>query len=285
MSESITTERSKILLLGDSLTQTAWNGWGGGLASRYQRRADVLNRGMSGYNTRWWVKYAETSGIWNEASSTSVKLITIFFGANDASLAKENPHHHVPLEEYSQNLKTLVEQSRKSYPAAKILLITPPPVHHEQRFAFQKQRYKEKATGILERTNENTGQYADACKDVAKETNIPYLDLYTLMQEGNDRDFGKYFYDGLHFNKEGHDFVLKHLLEAIEAHYPNLYVSPDPITGQENNSGSKCHGIKSSGPYHDQIDHKDYEKAFETTKELKDEPPFKRSKTEAELSN
>jgi lysophospholipase L1-like esterase len=89
-----TSQRPKILLLGDSLTQTSFDGWGGGLAHRYQRRADVLNRGMSGYNTRWYLQYGKDSGVWEE--SGNVALITIWFGANDASLVKENPHHHVP---------------------------------------------------------------------------------------------------------------------------------------------------------------------------------------------
>lgn len=87
-------KRPKILLLGDSLTQTSFEGWGSGLAQRYQRRADVLNRGMSGYNTRWFLEYAKDNGIWEELGV--VRLITIWFGANDASLEKHNPHHFVP---------------------------------------------------------------------------------------------------------------------------------------------------------------------------------------------
>jgi lysophospholipase L1-like esterase len=275
--QEMPTERPKILLLGDSLTQTSWDGWGGGLAHRYQRRADVLNRGTSGYNTRWYMKYAETSGVWEETSSpSSVKLVMIFFGANDASLAQENPRHYVPLEEYAQNLKALLDLSQKSYPAAKVLFITPPPVHHGQRLEFQVQRYKEKATGVLERTLENAGKYADACMTVAKENSIPCLDLYNIMKGEKGNDFGKYFYDGLHFNKVGHDFVLKHLLEALEKNFPSISVTPDPITGQENNSGSKCEGMPSSGPYHDQIDHTSCEKAFVA----EDEPSAKRAETE-----
>ena len=172
-------ERPKLLLLGDSLTQTSMEGWGGGLAHRYQRRADVLNRGMSGYNTRWYIEYAQHSGIWYEPGK--IALTTIFFGANDASLADQNPHHHVPLDEYQANLKVLVAKTQESFPESQILLITPPPVHHEQRLIFQKQRYGDKATGILERTMESAGKYAEACKAVAKELDLHVLDLYTTM--------------------------------------------------------------------------------------------------------
>ncbi|KAH8051262.1 hypothetical protein JL721_11161 [Aureococcus anophagefferens] len=48
-------ERPAIVLLGDSLTQYGFGpeGWASRLAHRYQRRADVLNRGYSGYTSRW----------------------------------------------------------------------------------------------------------------------------------------------------------------------------------------------------------------------------------------
>jgi hypothetical protein len=115
----------------------------------------------------------------------------------------------------------------------------------------------------LERTNETAGTYAAACQAVAKESNdLPCLDLYTAMMKGGGDDFGKFFYDGLHFSKEGHAFVLDKLLDAIQTHFPDLAVTPDPITGQENNSGSKCNGIPTSGPYHDHIDHTCWETAF-----------------------
>jgi isoamyl acetate esterase len=259
-SMSAALERSKILLLGDSLTQTSMEGWGGGLAHRYQRRADVVNRGMSGYNTRWYLQYAKQSGIWYEPGN--IALTTIFFGANDASLEKENPHHHVPLEEYKANLAEIVAKTQESFPESRILLITPPPIHHGQRILFQVERYGDKATGVLERTLESAGLYAEACKSVASNLQVPVLDMYTLMVNAVD-DFGQFFYDGLHFNQAGHDMFLHHLLHAIESNFPTLHVEPDPVTGQPNNSGSTCSGIPSSGPYHDQIDSTKPEEAFQ----------------------
>ena len=47
--------RPRIALYGDSLTQFSFDvrGWGAMMAHSYQRRADIINRGFSGYNTRW----------------------------------------------------------------------------------------------------------------------------------------------------------------------------------------------------------------------------------------
>lgn len=49
------TTMKRIILFGDSITQQGFNngGWAARLASRYVRRADVYNRGLSGYNTVW----------------------------------------------------------------------------------------------------------------------------------------------------------------------------------------------------------------------------------------
>jgi lysophospholipase L1-like esterase len=47
--------RPRIILLGDSLTQQGYydGGWGANIARIYQRHADVILRGYSGYTTRW----------------------------------------------------------------------------------------------------------------------------------------------------------------------------------------------------------------------------------------
>ena len=258
--------RQKILLLGDSLTQLCFEGWGSDLADVYQRRADVLNRGMSGYNSRWYLRYAEDNGIWSEPGEVS--LVTIFFGANDAAKQECEPIVHVPLEEYKRNIEQIVVKAGESYPGAKVLIISPPPVHPEQRLAYQKKRYGDKATGVLERTSEIAGTYAATCRKVAEEKKVACLDLFTAMRtaEGNtdEDDIGRFFYDGLHFSKTGHKFVFDALLNSIRTNFPTLEVRPCPNTGSFNNSSSTCDGIQNSGPYHDIIKTKrKWQDAFE----------------------
>lgn len=257
-----TPERPKILLFGDSLTQTSFEGWGAVLADRYQRRADVLNRGLSGYNTRWALRYAQDYGVWEEPGK--VALVTLFFGANDAALVDRDPSKYVPVAEYKANLLKLIDLTRQSYPAAKILLLAPPPVHEGQRLAFQKRRYGDKATGVPERTSENTENYAVACMEAANEKNVPCLDLFheMLKDGGGEEGIGKYLSDGLHFGPRGHHYVLDQVLAAIKTHFPNLAVHPDSKTGQPNNIASSCQDLPSSGPYHDEINYKEWEKAF-----------------------
>jgi hypothetical protein len=122
---------------------------------------------------------------------------------------------------------------------------------HEQRLQFQKQRYRNLATGRLERTTEHTRLYAEACSAAAKEMNVPCLDLFHAMLQVSD--YSRFLCDGLHFSAAGHDFVAEQMLQAIREHFPELVVTPCPETGQWNNSGSKCPALPSLGPHHDLV--------------------------------
>lgn len=259
--------RQKILMLGDSLTQLCFEGpegWGRDLANRYQRRADVLNRGMSGYNTRWFLRYAKDYDLWNEPGK--VVLVTIWFGANDAATLAQN----VPLDEYQTNLETMIDKAKESYPEAKILLIAPPPVALDQRNEYLQKQFGDKAKDMAVRTSEVTGKYAAKCVQVAKTKEIPCLDMFTEMITAEDKkddkpvDVSSYFWDGLHFSETGHKFVSTAVSKAIHTHFPTLEVRPCSITGQYNNSSSLCDDLENSGPYHDSIKSKrTWQEAFD----------------------
>lgn len=51
---AVTALRPVIVLLGDSITETASleGGWGQLLSKDYIRKADIINRGYGGYNSR-----------------------------------------------------------------------------------------------------------------------------------------------------------------------------------------------------------------------------------------
>ncbi|KAL2773558.1 isoamyl acetate-hydrolyzing esterase 1-like protein isoform a precursor, partial [Daubentonia madagascariensis] len=60
-------------------------GWGASLADKLVRKCDVLNRGFSGYNTRW-AKIILPRLIRKGNSLDNPVAVTIFFGANDSAL-------------------------------------------------------------------------------------------------------------------------------------------------------------------------------------------------------
>ena len=259
-------KRAKILLFGDSITQMSFSandcGWGAYIADRYQRRADVVNRGFSGYNTNWFLRYAGTdAGKTDLFDHDGVRLVTIFFGANDASDPRHNTRQHVHLEEYKDNIRKIVGLVKTSFGRdVSIILMTPPPVCHEGRLMFQKERYKENASGVLERTMELSGRYAKAVADISAELNLPLLDLWNKMQEV--QSWPTLLSDGLHLSHKGNKFVGEILLDTIGSLLPDLSVKLDPISGNVN-SASECSGMKRVAPWHDEIDHTNPEKAFE----------------------
>lgn len=129
------------MLFGDSLTQRGFDvehrGWAAAFSHDCTRKADVINRGFSGYNTRWALHLTDKITPLLDTRSGSVDpqhkdCLVIFFGANDASLSTgTSAGQHVPIEEYKQNLRTMVDTVRRSCGSdgPTIVLVSPPPMH------------------------------------------------------------------------------------------------------------------------------------------------------------
>merc|ERR1740139_1438883 len=94
--------RPSVVLFGDSITEQGFGsidgsdiiGWGSLLSSVYSRRADVFNRGFSGYNSRHGLDVLPkllpeitTSSSLSKDDGHNTLFWTIFFGANDATLS------------------------------------------------------------------------------------------------------------------------------------------------------------------------------------------------------
>lgn len=237
-------------------------GWGACIADRYQRRADVINRGFSGYNTDWFLRYANTeTGKADLFEHDRVKLVTIFFGANDASDEVHNKRQHVPLEDYKNNIRQIIALAKTNFGSdVSIILMTPPPICSEGRLKFQKERYKEKATGVLERTLELSCKYAKAVADISGELNLPLLDLWSIMQ--TVPSWPTLLSDGLHLSPTGNKFVGEALLDTIDKLLPELAVKLDPVSGNAN-SASECKQMNRVAPWQDDIDHNQPEIAFD----------------------
>ncbi|KAM3931412.1 isoamyl acetate-hydrolyzing esterase 1 homolog [Leptodactylus fuscus] len=202
----------RLLLFGDSITQFAFesNGWGATLANKLVRKCDVLNRGLSGYNTRW-AKHILPKLIPDSRHAADIAAVTIFFGANDSSIKEINPQQHVPLEEYTENLRSMIRYLKSvDIKQEKIILITPPPIYEPswEQHCLTK-GYK------LNRLNAVTGAYARACAEVGRESGADVVDLWTLMQDGGS-DYTVYLSDGLHLSDEGNQFLESKLWLVLE---------------------------------------------------------------------
>jgi lysophospholipase L1-like esterase len=172
----------QILLFGDSITQYSFdpfaNGFGAFLSHSYVRKCDVVNRGFSGYNTKWAKPLLPavldtTLPCASESNHPRTLLATVFLGANDACIP-ETHRQYVSLEEYAQNLKWMIDLLKSK--DIQVLLITPPPVDPARWEAHCLEKGR-----ALDRTVENTKKYRNACIHVAAENNVPYLDTWELF--------------------------------------------------------------------------------------------------------
>ncbi|KAG9119824.1 hypothetical protein FRC07_004948 [Ceratobasidium sp. 392] len=226
-----------IMILGDSLTQGGWEpgGFVQRLAYVYGRRLDVLNRGLSGYNTEWGIPVFEESFAKTElqVALPKVKLLIVWFGANDSVL--EHSPQHVPLPRFIENINTIVDMPTSPTspwysPTTRVLLVTAPPINTIERNAQLAARSPPLGP---DRTHENTKAYAQAVVDVGKERGVPVVDLWTAIWKAageTEKGLGTFLPDGLHCNEASYKASILYdlIIEAISKHYPELHYEKLP---------------------------------------------------------
>jgi len=272
-------ERLQIWAFGDSITQQGYQsgGWLSLLADAYVRKADVFNRGFSGYNTNHaTILLTKQMQKWFQPV-TATRLVTVFFGANDAALHGISDQH-VSLEDYEANLKRVihslqnymskdedaidddddnvsslhVKQSNKVTPGSlSVVLITPPPVDDDAFFQtlLNKPNSDHKQTN---RHNKQTGKYAEVVIKLAHLHSLPCVDVYSqIMQQS---DWKSYLSDGLHLNSKGNAFLYECVLKCIQTYHPELTPSALPIEAplwdkiDKTNPSTSFDSIVSSSP-------------------------------------
>jgi isoamyl acetate esterase len=235
--------------------QTTTGGWASLLAATYSRRADVFNRGFSGYNTQWAVDrlltrvFGDAANGGNSNSSgmmTGVAFCTVFFGANDAALPGQR--QHVPIDRYQQNLVTIVKhiqstlcssilQQQQQQPLP-IILLTPPPFDADAWM-------KHKGIDSPGRSNDVAREYGERVKLVAQQMNeeknsdaikCAVIDTWNLLHgsgsssyDDKERCYSQYLNDGLHLNEAGNRIVYVAIMDVLQREFPHVAPSPTVV--------------------------------------------------------
>ena len=197
---------------------------------RYDRQADIVLRGFSGYNSRWALDMLRTS-LLAPCNTDIYSMATIFFGANDAVLSGDP--QHCPLEEYQSNISSMVQTLREHNPDIQLILITPGTVDHTQWST---------------RHPDQVAQYATALREVGVTLHVPVVDLWQgdiafdlhhpvpavsssttppVPVPGNDD--GNDFSDGLHLSRSGNRKVYTGVMNVITESYPNSLPDPEVL--------------------------------------------------------
>jgi len=260
-------EYPQFLLFGDSITQFSTLTLQAYLQTQYVRRLDVINRGLSGFTLPMGVGALHKFLPYTTPRSTwpKIKIVTVFFGANDACVPGEQ--QHVDLQVYIDTLKKLISYPvfQQDGPArTKIVIITPPPVNEHQ--------FERMPSGHFQRRAGITSQYARAARETGGIEGVPILDLWTILMRkvgwepsmgrecccghipyqadvastsashfqhipgcyhapadwaDADHQLSDFLTDGLHLTKLGYDVLFWELLNLIKQELPDC--APDNL--------------------------------------------------------
>lgn len=166
----------QFMLLGDSITQFSTLTFQSYLQTIYIRRADVINRGLSGFTAPMGFRALKNvlSSKTSQPCSSNIKLATVFFGANDACIPGES--QHVDLPRYVSAIKKIVEYPgfKNERSRTEIIVITPPPVNEHQ--------FSQLPSGSFQRRAGTTSQYAQASLEAFQGLDGVYvLDFWSVL--------------------------------------------------------------------------------------------------------
>lgn len=155
--------------------------------------------------------------------------MVVALGTDDAAF----PHtrQHVSPDQYKENLRSIVTSIRypdtPNYsPDTQVVLVTPAPVDDPT--------WEASLAGIgqsLDRSNNVTQEYAQACVQVGEELHVPVVDLWSDIScqlDGScelheSSQLSDYLMDGLHLRRMGNDVLYKGVLNTVAHHYPQLH--------------------------------------------------------------
>lgn len=172
----------KIVLAGDSTVQPS-SGWGDGFVASLKPSAECINLAKGGRSTRTF----REEGRWAQALSLHPDVILLGFGHNDL---QARPDRHVDLADFRTNLLRFVQEARAAN--TRIVLTTPIAYRHWNK------------DGTLRPVVPIVADYDQATRDIAKQENVPLLDLATLTAAFYQR-IGQQTMNG--YSLHNHDIV------------------------------------------------------------------------------
>lgn len=199
----------KLLIIGDSNSQYGYSDegkWVSMLSDALQRRCDVINRGFSGYNTNH-LRIVLPS-LLKEFPVDAICGVILFLGSNDSS---KSEIQYVPIEEYVQNMKFMIEYTlKKGVEKSKIIIVAPPRIADE-KFA------KDRAAQNLECFHYDglVKKYSERCIQLAKSLDLEVVDFYNLMNNGGLK-VEDYLKDGLHLSQAGSKLLFDNLWPIVD---------------------------------------------------------------------
>ncbi|XP_048320152.1 GDSL esterase/lipase WDL1 [Ziziphus jujuba] len=202
--------RPLFVLFGSSIVQQSYGnqGWGAVLTDLYARKADILLRGYSSWNSRRAVEVLDK--LFPKGAERQPSLVIVYFGGNDSI----HPHPsgmgpHVPLPEYTDNMRKIASHLKSLSDKTRVIFLSSPPVNEDKIRATWSSKL-----APVERTNESCRIYSEACIEVCREMEVECIDLWSALQSRDDW-LTACFTDGIHLSAEGSKIVAKEILRIL----------------------------------------------------------------------
>ena len=211
----------KILFFGDSITDMAryrdaddWHhsAWGYGyvrivadnLIAKDPTKYEFINRGISGNRTvDLYARIREDA--WNH----NPDLISLYVGVNDVWHNLNDNPHGLDIVRFEKVYRMIVEDTIKALPNTKLMIVLP---------------FVVKGTSTTPIWDDFTVlfDYVKIIKNIAKEYNIPVVELQGIMDEAVEK-YGSEIVcrDGVHPNSYGMGVIAKKWLEVYTENFEN----------------------------------------------------------------
>ncbi len=195
---------NSICIFGDSTSWGAWDMEKGGWVNRLWLYAgektdgecEIYNLGISvsGGTTETILKRFES-----EAEIREADALIFQSGGNDSYLKGKNGPNQIPIDKFRKNIQEIIGKARNITP--NIIFIGFKNVDETKTMPVS---WKD-----IYYVNSEIKKYNDAMRNICKENNIPYLDIFGLLKNDD-------FEDGLHPNTEGHKKIFEKVKSFLE---------------------------------------------------------------------
>lgn len=137
-----------------------------------------------------------------ELAHRKPSLVVLHIGTNDAAHATKEGSSDISLDEFEKNSRNLISMARQV--AQDVLVLTPSPVDDKKNpHLFGTYFY-----------NRDVKEYAHRLTEICEEEKVPCINLYKKFSR---LLLKRYLHtDGLHLNANGHEYIKKWILKAIE---------------------------------------------------------------------
>ena len=218
-------DKATVVCFGDSITNRGYYETLGHLLD-----VQTINAGVPGHSTAKGLKR-----ISKDVLDHQPDVVVIFFGTND--LRVDAPEIYVPVNQYTANLETMIEECSKI--DARVVLCTLPPI--KQNAFFTRHNKKDfDAAGGLEKLLQD---YRTAAQTVAAKRDVPVVDLNELLRQEPEW-LSK---DGVHPSPEGNSILAKHIAKVVAPLLPSKAAESASQTDDQYEADIIVYGATSSG--------------------------------------